>query len=137
MIRLSRSDQENVISVARGWDLQLAASSVEDPVRLYDSLSAGVQSCGGWVLGCRTPRQETLVLHFEFVRGACLEIYCLLTGAGLELSADSHRKLTELCTCTGHRTEDAAFEVASVALFVKQAMAGKSLGWGEHWARVE
>jgi hypothetical protein len=131
-----QSDLESVISVARGWELQLAASSLEDPARLSEALMLGVRSCGGWVLDCRCPRQETLLLEFEFVRGECLEIYCLLTGSGLELSADSHRKLTELCTCTGHQKETTAFEVASAGLLIKQSLAGASWSWGGYWARA-
>ena len=105
----------------------------EDPGRLAEALADGVKSCGGWMVGWRSPRPETLLMQFEFVRGACLEIYCLLVGAGVELTADSHRGLTGLCNCTGYLAEEASFEVASVVLFMKQSSAGHVLGWGEPW----
>ena len=116
----------------KDWNLQLLASAGEDPLQLGRVLVEDISASGGWVVEVRSQGRRSAVgipiceIDFEFVRSACLEIYCLLIGAGLELSGDSHRQLTELCTCTGHHQEESAFRVVRVQLRVKQGAGYRS-----------
>ena len=57
-------------------------------------------------------------LDFEFARAACVEIYAVLIGCGLELSRDSHLRMAELCHCTKNLIESKAFDIARVDLVV-------------------
>jgi hypothetical protein len=100
-----------------GWILRLTALSPDDPARTLRVLTGALLACGGWVL-TRTQEKGAAALDFEFARAACVEIYAVLIGCGLELSRDSHLKLTELCHCTKNLIETRAFDIARIDLVV-------------------
>lgn len=99
------------------WMLRLSALSVHEPARLLHFLSGTVLGCGGWVLS-RSCSDRDVLMNFEFERSGCLEMYTALVGAGLELSQNSHRGLTELCHCTKYQGGFVAGETVTVELEV-------------------
>ena len=100
-----------------GWMLRLTALSPDDPARTVRVLTGALLACGGWVL-TRTNEKGVAALDFEFARAACVEVYAVLIGCGLELSRDSHLKMAELCHCTKNLIETRAFDIARVDLVV-------------------
>ena len=101
------------------WALEMKAVSVVEPSRLVHMLTGGVLSCGGWVLSRGASDTGTVNLLFEFERQACLDIYTMLIGAGIELSQMGHLRFTELCQCTRQRQRDCGNEIASVDLEIQ------------------
>ena len=100
-----------------GWVLRLTALSPGDPARMVRVLTGALLACGGWVL-TRTQEKGVAALDFEFARAACVEVYAVLIGCGLELSRDSHLRMAELCHCTKNLIETKAFDIARVDLVV-------------------
>ena len=100
-----------------GWMLRLTALSPEELERTVRVLTGALLACGGWVL-TRTQEKGIAALDFEFARAACVEIYAVLIGCGLELSRDSHLRMAELCHCTKNLIESKAFDIARVDLIV-------------------
>jgi hypothetical protein len=99
------------------WNLKLSALSVQEPACLLRFLSGTVLGSGGWVLS-RSCSDRELLMNFEFERSGCLEMYTSLVAAGLELSQNSHRRLTELCHCTRAQRMPTAGETVGVELEV-------------------
>ena len=100
-----------------GWLLQLSALCADDPARTVRILTGALLACGGWVL-TRTHEKGAFAIDFEFARAACVEVYAVLIGCGLELSRDSHLRMAELCHCTSNLIETRAFEIARINLVV-------------------
>ena len=103
--------------ISAGWMLRLTALSPDDPARTVRVLTGALLACGGWVL-TRTQEKDVAALDFEFARAACVEVYAVLIGCGLELSRDSHLRMAELCHCTKNLIESRAFDIARVDLVV-------------------
>ena len=74
------------------WAMQMKAVATDEPARLVQTLTGAILGCGGWVL-CRGANDTgTINMLFEFERHACIDIYSVLMGAGLELSQAHCRK---------------------------------------------
>jgi len=101
------------------WAMQLRAISTEDPSRLVQSLTGAILGCGGWVLSRGANDSGTINMLFEFERQACIDIYSVLIGVGLELSQSGHVHFTELCQCTRNHLLDCGTELASVDLEIR------------------
>jgi hypothetical protein len=101
------------------WAMQMKAVSNEDPGHLVQTLTGAILGCGGWVLGRGANDTGTVSILFEFERHACVEIYSLMVGAGLELSQSGHLRFTELCQCTRSNHMDCGSEIASIDLEVQ------------------
>ena len=101
------------------WALQMKAISVEEPVRLVQTLTGAILGCGGWVLSRGADDTGTVTMLFEFERQACMDIYSLLIAAGLELSQSGHIRFTELCQCTRNHQQDCGSEIASIDLEIQ------------------
>lgn len=99
------------------WSLKLTALCVEEPPRLLRFLSGTILACGGWVLS-RSCSGVGVQMNFEFERSGCVDIYTALIAAGLELSHDSHLRLTELCQCTRNQVKPVLGETVGVELEV-------------------
>lgn len=106
-------------SVDLSWALQMKAVSVEEPSRLVQSLTGAILGCGGWVLSRGATDTGLINMLFEFERRACVDIYSLLIGAGLELSQSGHIRITELCQCTRSQVRDCGAEIASIDLEIQ------------------
>jgi hypothetical protein len=101
------------------WAMQMGAASIEEPGRLVQTLTGAILGCGGWVLGRGANDTGTVSILFEFERAACVEIYCLLVAAGLELSQNGHWRFTELCQCTRSNHLDCGSEIVSIELDIQ------------------
>jgi hypothetical protein len=97
--------------------LRLTALSADEPARTVRLLTGALLACGGWVL-TRIQEKGVASLDFEFARAACVEVYAVLIGCGLELSRDSHLRMAELCHCTKNLIETKAFEIVRIDLVV-------------------
>ena len=97
--------------------LRLTALSQDEPEKAVRILTGALLACGGWVL-TRTQEKGIAALDFEFARAACVEVYAVLIGCGLELSRDSHLRMSELCHCTKNLIASKAFDIARVDLVV-------------------
>jgi hypothetical protein len=101
------------------WAMQMRAVSMEEPGRLVQTLSGAILGCGGWVLSRGANDSGTVTLLFEFERHACIDIYSVLIGAGLELNQNGHIRFTELCQCTRHHPQECGAEIASIDLEIQ------------------
>ena len=101
------------------WAMQMKAVSIEEPGRLVQMLTGAILGCGGWVLSRGANDCGTINMLFEFKRQACVEIYSVLIGAGLELSQSGHVRFTELCQCTRSSRQDCGADIASIDLEIQ------------------
>jgi hypothetical protein len=101
------------------WAMQMKAISIEEPVRLVQTLTGAILGCGGWVLSRGANDSGTVSMLFEFERQACVDIYSVLIAAGLELSQSGHIRFTELCQCTRSNQQDCGAEIASIDLEIQ------------------
>lgn len=101
------------------WMMQMRALSVDEPGHLVQTLTGAILGCGGWVLSRSANDSGAVNLLFEFERRACMDIYSVLIGTGLELSPTGHIRLTELCQCTRLRPRECGEEIASVDLQIQ------------------
>ena len=101
------------------WAMQLRAVSTEDPSRLVQALTGAIRGCGGWVLSRGANDSGTINMLFEFERQACIDIYSVLIGVGLELSQSGHIHFTELCQCTRNHLLECGTDLASVDLEIR------------------
>jgi hypothetical protein len=96
-------------------ELALTANC-EDVTRSMRFLTGAVMSCGAEVLTRRFDAEGHAEMEMEFSRLVCVEIYCMLIAAGLELDRDSHLRLTALCQCTWELHEEKRQEVVRLSL---------------------
>jgi len=101
------------------WAMEMKAVATDEPAHLVQTLTGAILGCGGWVL-CRGANDTgTITMLFEFERQACIDIYSVLIGAGLELSQAGHMRFTELCQCTRNHKRDCGGDIASIDLEIK------------------
>jgi hypothetical protein len=100
-----------------GWLLRLTALCAGDPAKTVRTLTGALLACGGWVL-TRSHEKGEFAVDFEFARAACVEVYAVLIGCGLDLSRESHLRMAELCQCTKNLIETRAFDIARIDLVV-------------------
>lgn len=101
------------------WTLEIRAISMEEPSRLVQMLAGAILGCGGWVLSRGANDTGLINMLFEFERRTCLDIYCVLIAAGVELSQTGHIRFTELCQCTRSHHVDCGAQIVSVDLEIQ------------------
>jgi hypothetical protein len=106
-------------SMSIPWAMQMKAVSIEEPARLVQTLTGAILGCGGWVLSRGSNDSGTISMLFEFERQACVDIYSVLIGAGLDLSQSGHIRFTELCQCTRNNKQDCGADIASIDLEIQ------------------
>jgi hypothetical protein len=127
MLRLALSDGASVQQIEdervgqKGWELNLAALCTDDAARTVRFLTGAVMACGGFVLSRRFDAEQTAAIEFEFVRATCVEMYSVLIAAGLDLTAQSHRILSNLCQCTRETLETTAGDPVRIELVIRRA----------------
>lgn len=114
-----RAPETTTPIVSTPWAMQMKAISIEEPVRLVQTLTGAILGCGGWVLSRGANDSGMVSMLFEFERQACVEMYSLLIAAGLELSQNGHIRFTELCQCTRSHQLDCGKEIASIDLEIQ------------------
>jgi hypothetical protein len=101
------------------WAMEMKAIALEEPANLVPALTGAILGCGGWILSRGANDTGTVNVLFEFERRACVDIYSVVIGAGLELSQSGHIRFTELCQCTRSNRPDCGTEIASVDLEIQ------------------
>ena len=101
------------------WAIEVRAISHEEPGHLVRTLTGAILGCGGWVLSRAASDCGAVNVLFEFERRACVEIYGVLIGAGVELTQNGHIRFTELCQCTLHDSKERAADIASIDLEIQ------------------
>lgn len=109
------------------WATELRAFSQQEPGRLIQNLTGAILGCGGWVLSRGADDSGNVSLLFEFERRICVDIYCILIAAGVELTRSGHLRFTELCQCTKNGRTGCGTEIASIELEI-QTCAATSVG---------
>jgi hypothetical protein len=110
---------DEVPAMAIPWVLQMKAVSSSEPTRLVQTLTGAILGCGGWVLSRGSNDTGGVSIVFEFERQACVDIYSVLIGAGLELSQNGHARITELCQCTRSHVRECGTEIASIDIEIQ------------------
>lgn len=116
---LNLQDRNPQLEMATPWAMQMKAISIENPMRLVQTLTGAILGCGGWVLSRGANDTGTISMLFEFERQVCVDIYSVLIAAGLELSQHGHIRFTELCQCTRSHQQECGTEIASVDLEIQ------------------
>ena len=111
--------RDEVQAGATPWAMQLWALSADEPGHLVQTLTGAILGCGGWVLSRSASDAGLVSLLFEFERRACMDIYSVLIGAGLELSQSGHLRLTDLCQCTRLHPLECGEEIASIDIEIQ------------------
>ena len=106
------------------WHLLMVGTSPDEPERTDRFLAGAILSCGGWILNSRTTSDTCTELDFEFLRANCVEIYSVLVASGVELSADGHQRMTELCQCTQYLLASKSYDVVRMHLTVFSSSLG-------------
>ena len=118
-VRQAQQTREAIPAAVFPWALEMKAISMEEPSRLVQKLTGAILGCGGWVLSRGANDTGMVNMLFEFERQACVEIYSVLVGAGLELSQHGHIRFTELCQCTRNHPGECGAEIASIDLEIQ------------------
>ena len=87
--------------------IELRGHSYEDHRQMLAALQTTVASCGCWVLEQRTLSPTLTELRFEIQLRSVFELYSGLIAVGVELSRDSHLRMTALCTVRDHNPRQA------------------------------
>lgn len=114
---MSGSHTEQTITIP--WAMQMKAISIEEPVRLVQTLTGAILGCGGWILSRGASDAGMVTILFEFERRACVDVYSILIASGLELSQNGHIRFTELCQCTRNHQKECGAEIASIELEIQ------------------
>ncbi len=116
------------MNLGSSWALRMKATTMDDPIRLIQTLTGAILGSGGWVLSRGANDSGTINMLFEFERMQCVEIYTMLIAVGLELSQLAHMRFTELCQCTRSNPEDCGGEIVSVDLEIHSFSVEASVG---------
>jgi hypothetical protein len=117
-----QSTKASVVHPARAHHANLAlTASCADVARLIRFLTGAIMACGGEMLSRRFDPHGVAELEVEFSRIVCVEIYCILIAAGLELDRDSHLQVTAFCHCTRELSSEMRDEPARLVLRVRES----------------
>jgi hypothetical protein len=92
---------------AEGSTVDLRGFSYDDRRRILTAVLEAMTACGGWVLEQKALSPTQTALRFEIQMRSSVELYSELIAAGVELTRESHMKMTELCTLRGHNPHKA------------------------------
>jgi hypothetical protein len=87
--------------------VDLRGYSYQDHVSFVPALLETIATCGCWVLDQRSLSPTQTELSFEVQLRSVFELYSGLVAAGVELTRDSHTRLTSLCTLRDHNPRQA------------------------------
>ena len=108
--------------------VDLRGHSYEDHRVTIPALLDTLAACGCWVLEQKALSSTQTELSFEVQVRSSFELYSGLVAAGIELSRDSHVRMSGLCTLRGHNPRQARRRrVVTVRLglsFLEQTVSG-------------
>jgi len=87
--------------------IDLRGHSYDDHRSIVPALLDTMAACGCWVLDQRALSPTQTELRFEIQLRSVFELYSGLIAAGVELTRDSHTRLTVLCTLRDHNPRHA------------------------------
>lgn len=87
--------------------VHLRGHSFEDHQKIVPALLDCMTACGCWVTEQRSLSATLSELFFEVQLRSVYELYSGLISAGLELTRDSHMRMTSLCTVRDHNPRHA------------------------------
>ncbi len=90
-----------------GPALELRGFSYDEQQRIVPALLDAMASCGCCVEEQRAVSATQTVLCFEVHLRSAFELYSELVATGVELTRDSHVKMTGLCTLRDHNPRQA------------------------------
>ena len=90
-----------------GPTLELRAFTYNEQPRTVTALLDAIALCGCWVQEQRMVSPTHAELCFEVHLRSAFELYSQLLGAGVELTRESHAKMTGLCTLRGYNPRQA------------------------------
>jgi hypothetical protein len=89
------------------YSLDLRCHSYDDHRVIVPALLDTLASLGCWILEQKALSPTLTELSFEVQLRTAFELYGGLLAAGLELTRDSHIRMTGLCTLRGHNPRHA------------------------------
>ena len=87
--------------------VELRGHSYEDHRQIVPALLECMAACGCWVLEQRALSPTMTQLCLEVQLRSVYELYSGLISAGVELTRDSHTRMTGLCTVRDHNPRQA------------------------------
>ncbi len=87
--------------------VELRGHSYADHRQVVPSLLDAVAACGCWVLEQRATSSTTTELRLEVQLRSVFELYSSLIASGVELTRDSHTRMSGLCTVRDHNPRQA------------------------------
>lgn len=87
--------------------VQLRGHSYDDHRKIIPAVLESMAACGCWLTEQRALSATLTELSFEVQLRSVYELYSGLIGAGVELSRDSHTRMTSLCTVRDHNPRQA------------------------------
>ena len=87
--------------------VELRGHSYADYRLVVPSLLDAVAACGCWVLEQRALSPTMTELRLEVQLRSVFELYSSLISAGVELTRDSHTRMSGLCTVRDHNPRQA------------------------------
>jgi hypothetical protein len=100
-------DPVNAVLTGETPPVELRGHSYEDHRIIVPALLDTLAACGCWVLEQKALSSTQTELCFEVQLRSAFELYGGLLAAGVELSRDSHIRMTILCTLRGHNPRQA------------------------------
>ena len=85
----------------------LRGHSYEDHRHIVPTLLESMASCGCWLLEQRALSPTTTALSMEVQLRSIFELYSGILASGVELTRDSHTRMTGLCTVRDHNPRQA------------------------------
>lgn len=107
MLHSSGNNPVPTTSTAEGSTVELHGFSYDDRRRILAAVLEAMTACGGWVLEQKAISPTQTALRFEIQMRSSVELYSELIAAGVELTRESHMKMTELCTLRVHNPHKA------------------------------
>jgi hypothetical protein len=87
--------------------VHLRGHSYDDHRKIVPALLDSMAACGCWVSEQRALSATLTELSFEVQLRSVYELYSGLISAGVQLTRDSHTRMTSLCTVRNHNPRKA------------------------------
>jgi hypothetical protein len=101
------NDPVNAVLTGDMYPLELRCHSYDDHRQIVPGLLDTLAGLGCWVLEQKALSSTQTELCFEVQLRTAFELYSGLLAAGLELTRDSHLRMSGLCTLRGHNPRQA------------------------------